>query len=221
MATINDRVATVRLNLGNRTDLDTRIKRWLADAYLDLGSNYPFEELEDTISDMLVPTIAEYPYAAQVRAVKNLSITLSNGDTRTLFKRHITNVRRYSSTAPGDPSIWAPFKRVAHLRPVPRLSHTLTWDVWVKPEIAAVVEDTQILLPDDWLEVLDLAATLRGHISLLERDKAGEIRMLLFGDPLKLDQPGLIARKLRQKAAENVAEDYAIRPRIRRYTNVA
>lgn len=220
MATIADQVTNVRLKLGNRSDIDARVAGWLVDAYRDLGSNYPFEELEDTINDLLVPNIGEYPYADQVRAVKTLSIQLPNGDTRELKKRHIINIRRYSILSGDDPSIWAPFKRVAHVRPKPRNSYSLIWDVWLKPQISDPVTDTPILLPDDWLEILNFCAAFRGHIDLIERDKAGELRMLLYGDPKHPDNLGLIASKLRQKAAENVAEDYPIRPRIRRYTNV-
>lgn len=223
MALISDRVTNVRLKLGNRSDLDLRIKNWLADAYIDLGSNLPFEELEDTITDALVPNIDSYVYAAQVRAVKALTLILPNGDTRPLHKKHIINIRRYSTTGSGDPAIWAPFKRVAYLRPIPRQAYPLLWDVWTKPQIDLSAGDpgaTQILLSDDWLEIIDYCATLRGHIELLERDKAGEIRMLLYGDPKHPDQLGLVPAKLRQKAAENVAEDYGIRPRTRRYTSV-
>jgi hypothetical protein len=105
------------------------------------------------------------------------------------------------------------------VRPVPDQAYPFVWDYWQLPQLAAPVEGTQVLTPLDWDEIIMLMATLRGHIGLLERDKAAELRTLLYGDPTDQSNPGLIKKKLLIHAAENVDSDFAIRPKVRSYTS--
>ena len=222
MATISDREADVKFMLGNRTDLDDRIRRWYRDGYLEIGRSYPFEELEDTVEDTMVATIPEYDYPDEARAIKTITMLFDNSQERRLWRRHIRIIERYPTQAPGRPIIYAPFGNQIIVRPIPDQSFDFRWRIWKKPIIESSIEDTVLNVPDDWLEVLDYAAALRGHIALLERDKAAEIHAILFGgvDPRNgKKSTGLIAEKMRTRGqAENVDSEYAIRPRVRRYT---
>jgi hypothetical protein len=83
---------------------------------------------------------------------------------------------------------------------------------------------TRLLVGDDWLEIVELGAQLRGHINLGEPDKANSIQQLLFGftQPQTGKQiPGLIAQALNRRQIMASRMDYNIRPRQpkRSYTN--
>jgi hypothetical protein len=121
--------------------------------------------------------------------------------------------------------------------------YTFLADLWLKP-VQIVGQDapdaspaytslgsadigaTEIQVPDDWLEIVDLGAILRGHISLLERDKAAEVQQLLFGLTIPTTGkmvPGLIAVMWNRRQAQAPAMDYNIQPRQpkRTYGNVS
>jgi hypothetical protein len=224
MATIGDSVATVRLNLGNRSDLDVRISNWLAHGYQDLGMSYPFEELEQTIDDTFLPNIDIYNYPDGVRAIKTISMTPFANQQQPVKRKDIKIVRRYNTTSQtGPPSIYGPFNRTILVRPVPSQAFPFKWDVWMKPSIdftdTASINASIVVLPDDWIEILEYMATLRGHIGLLERDKAGELHTLLYGDPTDVSQPGLIKTKLLIHSAESYDSEYGTRPKIRAYSH--
>lgn len=224
MSTIGDFVPEVQLNLGNRSDLASRISFWLGRGYMDLGMSYPFEELEDTIDDMFVPNIDIYDYPGNVRAIKTISMTPFANMQQPVKRKDIKIVRRYNTTSQtGPPSIYASYHKQILVRPIPNQGYPFKWDVWMKPAIdftdASTLNPTVILLPDDWLEILMYMATLRGHIGLLERDKATEIHTLLYGDPTDVNQPGLIKTKLLIHSAESYDAEYGTRPKIRAYSH--
>jgi hypothetical protein len=231
MSTILDRVDRVRAMLGNRRDLDTRIVSWLRDSYIELGMNYPFEDLEDSALIDVVPGTDKYSYPTtsvlngsdtigfSTRAIKSVTLVLSNGSTIPLRKRNIKFLDRYSSSV-GRPSIYASYHNVIVIRPVPNADPSkMLWRIWLKPKIEYDTLSTEILLPEDWLEILDYMAAFRGHTELVERDKAQEIFTLLHGTEDTRSgrrNPGLIKQRILRRQAESVDEEYPIRPIIRR-----
>lgn len=235
---ISDRVSRVTLMLGNRTDLDSRITSWLCDSYRELGMTYHFEELVDTVEETLVAGQTDYAYPTtdttkgslrsgySTRAIKALTIiNPSNGNRIPLRYRDEKYIDRYPvlTTNWGPPSIYADYGKQAILRPPPDLTYTLIWRIWCEPLIDQVTAaNTMIFLPNDWLEILDYGAALRGHTELLERDKATELHNLLYGseDPRTGRRvPGLIAQRLMTKSAAYAQQEYGIRPNIRSFTS--
>lgn len=222
MSTISDLSVDVIFGLGGRSDLQARSYSWLKQAYLEIGSNCPLETLEASEDNLTVYGIDAYDYPATARAIKVLSVVLSAGQTIPIRKRSMQVIDQYpgpDSNMTGLPCIWAPFANQLFLRPVPNGSYTLRQRFWRKPTIETVVETTELLVPDDWLEVLVLAAVARGHIALNERDKANQIQTLLHGDPAhQQENPGLIKTKLRRQQAEAGYDGWATKPKIRAYT---
>lgn len=236
MTTIAERAERVIAMLANRTDIRARVEAWLRDAYYELGMSYDFEELEAT-HNMDVgnnESTYEYPEVSiannnwEVRAIKALTLRGNNNNTIIdLTRKTIQWIDRYPEIY-DRPVLYAPFRNSIVLHPIPSSNWTLRWRVWLKPRIE--IEDnnnnlymnsTQICLPDDWLEILDYSAALRGHIELLERDKAGEVMQLLFGadDPRTGRRiPGLIKQKMLRKHAESPIGDWGMRPKVRGYT---
>jgi hypothetical protein len=237
--TIADRAGRVILMLGGRSDLQTRVEAWLRDSYIDLGTSYDFEELEETVDVSLdgnnynnnytYPQYNDGNNNWDTRAVKSLLMLESNNQNNNqviqLTKKPISFFDRIPDSV-GTPAIWVPYKRRILLKPRPENDYDgwlLRCRVWLKPLIESGnnMNNTTILLPDDWLEILEYAAALRGHTELLERDKAAEVLQLLHGseDPRKGRRvPGLIEMKLTQRQAEARYDDWGMRPRTRRYT---
>ncbi len=234
---ISDRTTHVREKLGKRTDIDTRINLWLGDAYLELGMGFSFEELLSTVD---TPTTAGevegtddiYDYPSNTRAIKALTLIRSNDSRQPLIRRSIRLIERYSASTPGPPSIYAPYSvqaattttRLIIVRPIPDIVYTpgIRWRIWLKPVLDGTIADTYLRMPDDWLEILDYSAALRGFTELLEHERAAAIFALLNGaeDPRTgKRQPGLIAKRMTAMQAEVGEEEYAIRPRIRKYTH--
>jgi hypothetical protein len=238
MATIAERAVRVLSMLGNRTDLVSKIEGWVRDAYFEFGMKYDFEELEETHNLAITgannnntytyPTLTLNNNSWYVRGIKALTL-FGNNNTRVipLIKKDIKWLDRLPETQ-GSPAIFCSFKNSIIMHPTPNTDWTLRWRVWLKPRIE--IEDnnnnlhmnsTEILLPEDWLELIDYGAALRGHVDLLERDKAGEIMQLLFGseDPRNGRKiPGLISQRLLRRHAESPMNDWGMRPKRMGYT---
>jgi len=218
---ISDRVATVQLMLGNRADLASRIPVWLANAYVELASNIPFSDLEDSDTILTVAGADTYDYPASARGIVASTLTV-NSQPRPLTKKNIAYIDIYPSTNRGIPVVWAPFNYKQVLRPIPDDGYMIVRRFWTKPVVdftsTTTINATSLSVPDDWLEVVDYAAALRGFVELKDREKAKDTRILLYGDPKDPSNPGLIKQHLTTIQAENVNSDYGLRCKVRRYT---
>lgn len=235
MAKISDRVATVQYMLGGRTDLTagapSKIAVWLQNAYIEIAMGYNFVELEDTLSTVLVQGGDIVPYDPSVRAIKALTIQQQDGSQYDLPEKDIKWIRRLSATQQGRPSVCCTMgqgigTRNLILRQVPDANfYTLLWDVWLKPVITGNIVDTVLNVPDDWLEIIDYAAALRGHVDLLEEDRAVAKARYLYGFTNMTTGkkvPGIIQQRLTQRQANAPSQDYGLQPKgkILSYTHV-
>jgi len=213
---ITDRAEGVKQKLGNRSDLAARIYLWLRDAYIELAMAYPFDELLSTVDVSTVGGTNEtgtYTYPTGVRAIRSLAlIDTSSKQSTTLERKNIRIIDNFNTATLSKPAIYCTwvlqtpaFVRQVFLRPLPDKVYTLRWRVWMKPTINATVENTELAVSDDWLEIVDYCAALRGFTELLEHDRATAIRDLLYGfiDPRSgKRQPGLIASRMTGMQAE-------------------
>lgn len=224
MATIADEVSIVADLLGGRTDQEANIERWIAATYRDIASTIPFETLEATENTVLVANAdAPIDYPTDARAIKSIVIGIPAAAPTTqtpLYKRNVAIIDRYGTSSTGIPSIWAPFGNQIVLRAVPNDAYPLTIRYWQKVVLSEDLAETELLVPDDWLEIIEYGAQLRGYIALQDPQGAASVRLMLYGDPKLPDKPGLIKQRLTQIQAENANANYGVRPRITRYTNV-
>lgn len=225
---ISDREAFVKQKLGNRSDLDDRIRTWLRDSYLEFSSAYPFDELLSTSDTLTAGGTDVYNYPSGVRALRSLSLIDSNKQSILMERRNIRYIDSYSTTARSRPSMYATWviqnpgsiTRFITVRPIPDRAYTLRWRTWLSAVIAPQIEATELQIPDDWLEIVDYGATLRGFSELLEHDRAQAIRDLLFGfiDPTSgKRQPGLIASRMTNMQAEYAAGVFQVGELARQY----
>lgn len=219
----------------------SRIDNWIWQSYLELGMGYAFSEAEFTVSDLWDPSdnLNGYlAYPATARMIKSAAFYRTVDGTAIQVKwKDIAYLRKYANdkvNAVGPPSIVAPFNDKLYIRPFCDAGNTYDaiLDFWQKPQQLVGVDSvppfppyiaqgsadigaTQILVPDDWLEVVDMGAILRGHVSLLEREKAQELQSLLFGFTMPStgkNVPGLIGVKWNRRQAQAPAMDYNIQP---------
>jgi hypothetical protein len=76
----------------------------------------------------------------------------------------------------------------------------------------AALNQTTILIPNDWNEILVMAAVERGFIEYLEYEKAGKVHMLLYGDPKYPNRPGIIEGRKKRREFEAWRTEGALRP---------
>lgn len=230
----------------------SRIDQWIWQSYLNLGMSYCFEGLEDSFTGQWTEGMDFIPYPPSARRITSIAFYQQNGTPIRISWKDIAYLRRYPAQSPtvlvtdglksvGPPSIVAPFGEKLFVRPYSDANtYNFVADLWSKPQMTigedstdppytslgtADIGATVIAVPDDWLEIVDLGAILRGHTSLIERDKAREIQELLFGFTVPTTgklTPGLIAQMWTRRQAQAPAMDYNIQPRQpkRTYTNV-
>jgi hypothetical protein len=234
--TIANRENNVSMKLGNRADLNqpavgsgntySRIDGWLRDAYISIAYARTFEQTEQTIAIQLVAGNDTYAYPTTVRAIKSLvGLNTATGASVVVDWKDINYIRRYSvgNQGPnqpynGTPSIVAAWGNNIIFRPFPDTQpYTFYLDCWMKPVIYSVLNTTQLLVPDDWLEVIDYEAAMRGHAELLERDKAHEIAALLNGwvEPDGSKTIGLIERLQNRNQAQAPYTDWGMQPKFK------
>lgn len=228
MTLISDRKPDALLELGNRADLDvgvpSRLDKWYRDSYIELAMSVPFETLETSILGAFTPNVDIYPYPGNIRALR-APITMldpDSGEGIQLSEVDIAIIR--AETSPdnlGPPSEYCRFGRNIIIRPLPDQQYQFYWDAWLLPTITTVISATPLLVPLDWLEIVDMGAIMRGFRNLGERNKAQELQQLMFGyknDTGKM-VPGLITNRMTMNQAQSPARDYGLRPRVRTYTS--
>lgn len=215
--------------IGNLADTD-RLAIWLKDAYTEICLGYRFEELCQEFDDVLAPGIDVVKLPPACRFLRSLTLMIPNAngnDPRPVRRRHIRNLRRYQTSRPGPPAIYAPFNPGGQpsilIRPVPDQAYPFIWDIQIKPTFAASIATTVIQLPDDWIGVLKASVQLKGHAALGENDKAQAMQIYLFGgyDPgLGRRVPGFIKQLTAPRDQLDIEDtEYGLQPMIRRYTN--
>jgi hypothetical protein len=230
LSTIADRRSFVQLELGNRADISSgtpsRVDNWLWQSYLNIGMSIQFSEMEFTATSQFVQASDTIPFPDDARAIKSLVGYRSDGTALDIQIKDMKYIRRFNSKTQGPPDVIAFYNKIIYVRPIPDAIYDATIDYWQKPQQDPNdLSTTELLVPDDWLEVIDMGAILRGHRSLLERDKAQEIQQLLFGFTVPLTGkmiPGLIAQMMTRRQAQSPMVDYGIEPSQtkRSYTNV-
>lgn len=183
MAIINDSVSNVVKRI-NRSDADINASaiNWLVQAYVDIASRYPFVEFQRYFNRATVTGQREYNLPDGVRAVlaitfQDTSITNSNGTplTRRLKKTSFREIARANFNVASASYRYARWNDKIFLDPIPdRDTYNVILYTWVYPD-ASSRENTTILLPPEWIEVMEWEAVWRGHNEQLDYDAARHV----------------------------------------------
>lgn len=247
MAIFQDRVARVSLVLGNRADITSvtppnavsRVMGWIRDSYINLCMSYELETLEVSVTQTLAQGSNSLPYPPDCRAIQSLTFINTDGTTFQPDWKDLQYFRMFNQINPGPPSIWTTQNSVIFFGPSADRNYTVVIDYLQLPQIVddsgnvldpsqstTDISETPILLPYDWLEILDYGAEMRGHAELREREATAELQQFLFGYTIPLTNkfvPGIIGQILTRRQAQAPLVDYGMAPRSqkRAFTNTA
>lgn len=239
MATIGSLVPEVIVRVENRTSDNSRATQWLQDALIDITMDSQlrneFDELEVigpvfTLTANPVganPVVQEYAFSNLIPPgdynVSTLDVLIWT-DPPVNNNRVRLNETSYQdsdriSPFPGLPTKWYRFGDNIGFSPPSNMAYQVQARIYKMHPIASPVNDTVILLGQDWNEILIWAAAMRGYMELEEYEKASAIRNMLYGDPEMPQRPGLLQGKKKRHEREAWRRQKALRPILRRYSS--
>lgn len=230
---------------------EMRPSAWIRDALRELSANYPFEELKvvgpmATIGPGLGYQGSNFSYP--------LSMFLNQGDDVTLMDDFVIFLTSTSAIQTGTIfqttnqvgypmdrldmkaiqsllfiSGGVPFKYCRHGSLVyfgtqPGQPYNVYLPYQVRHQFNPDIVSTPIRLPQDWFDILSLAAAERGALKLRWNDQSNFIHTTLYGDPKsmipgtgEMARPGLIAAKLFQEERDRMHSPIQVLPGAQRY----
>lgn len=228
---IRDLESEVILRCENKTTDTSRADVWLRDALLEISGNPDYRESFDQLEVTgpvfnLTQGQQEYPFTSLIAAgdynLKTFDIMLwtdypTNSVRKKLHYNDFREVDKFQQTQ-SIPVEWYRFGDNVGFNPVPNNPYQIQARVYRRHPLPAVnLRDNQVLLPQEWNEVLIWAAVMRGYMEYLEFEKAQGVRTMLYGDPKHPDKPGMIDNIKIRRRAEAWFEESALRPIVRGY----
>lgn len=223
----------VLLRCENKTSDTGRVDIWVRDALLEITSNPDFRNEFDLLEQFsqtfnLVPPSGnppvgtqEYPFSNWVVStdynVATLDVLIwqdppTNTIRRKLLQSHYQKADNFQPTF-SLPTEWYRFADTLGFTPVPDKPYqTQLRMVRQHPINDANLNQTQILIPREWNEILVWAAVERGFMEYMEYEKAGRVHQLLYGDPKHPDRPGLIEGRKKRREMEAHRAEEPLRP---------
>lgn len=220
----------VILRLENRTQDTGRADVWIRDTLIEVTSDTDFRddfiELEEYGPLFnLTPKQQEYTEFQQLVPGGDVNVaTLDiliwqdppfNTLRRKLGPSHYQKADNFQPTF-ALPTEWYRFNTSIGFTPIPDLAYQIqTRMLKAHPINDNQLNQTLILIPRDWNEILVWGAVERGFLELLEFDKAAKIHMMLHGDPRYPEKVGLLNGRKKQRTREAWRDTQALRPIIR------
>lgn len=233
MATIGELIPNVISKLSNRTVPQAKCVKWIQDAVKDITASYPFTELQVTGPTVqLTINLAEYgkraflnPNDLDATNIDSffLYINGSSGTGYNLKYRTVPTIEAMMKIA-GQPVHWSRHGSNIYVAPMPQVAYYVFQRYQQRhPWTDSPVNDT-IRIADDWLEIIEYAAAMRGAWDERMYDYNKEVKILLYGDPefqlngsMGKGQPGLIHAKTSQRARDMSNNERQMQPRVARY----
>jgi len=233
----SDLDSEVILRVENRTTDLARADVWLRDALLEFTSDpdfrNEFDQLEEyglpfdlTGGSSMPPAIQEYSESSFVPTgdynLATLDILIwqdppTNSIRRNLTQSHYQKADRFQPTF-SLPTEWYRFSNLIGFTPIPDKNYQIqTRMLRQHPINDNQLNQTVILIPRDWNEILVWAAAQRGFMELLEFEKAAAVSRLLHGDPKYPNRPGLLEGRKKRREMEAFRTEAVLRPMLRPY----
>jgi hypothetical protein len=230
MSIIQDLETEVIIRCENRTTDTARADIWIQNALLEISGNPDYRDEFDDLEEYgpqynLTPSTQEYAFSNIVPAgdynLSTLDVLLwTDYPTNTIRKKlqptHYQDADKFQQ-AMSIPAEWYRFADTIGFNPVPNQPYQVQARILRRHPFTSPLNQTVILLPQEWNEILIWAAAMRGFMELLEFEKAGEIRTLLQGDPKYPDKQGLIGSVKKRRRREAWRDTSSLRPVIRGY----
>jgi hypothetical protein len=227
----------VLLRCENKVSDISRTDVWLRDALLEITSNPDFRNEFDLLEEFgptfnLTPPSGQPPVGTQEYAFSNivpigdynvatLDVLIwqdppTNSIRRKLGMSHYQKADNFQPTF-SLPTEWYRFADTIGFTPVPDKAYQVQARILRQHPINDnQLNQTQILIPREWNEILVWAAVERGFMEYLEYEKATKVHILLYGDPKHPDRVGLIEGRKKRREMEGFRTEQALRPVYRK-----
>lgn len=221
----------VAAKLSNRGDVITLGAQWVADAVLEYSQSFPFEGLQRTTAApvQLLKGVFQYPFSTWVNGEDiPLPVNKFNANPKLIpsffmFYNMPLNIPTgynpgiglaYKSVEslelmfniPGTPAYWTRFNNQVLVAPNPIQNYFSYMRYQIQHPFSQPAALTDIImLDDDWREIIEYGAALRGAGNLRMLDFASAYRNTLFGDPKKKGDLGLLSARVSQQENDIVS----------------
>ena len=230
-SSIGDLSSEVILKLENRETDVGRTYQWLAEALYELTSSSELREEFDQLE-------ASGPYFLLTRGQREYAfsniINTNDYNDGTLdmrlwtdppvnhnpLKLHMTTyqfVDMYTNN-PGRPTGWYRFNDLFGFDLIPDNAYQIQIRYLKQYPITYPLQNTQIVLPNDWLDVIVLIAVHKGFIELNEYEKAESTWKILHGDQRQPGHVGLINKRKKRFQREAWRNEVLLRPWVGTYS---
>lgn len=239
MATILDLETETIRKLENQSSQAADVDRWLRDTLVEIAGNPDyrdsFAELEEfgptfnLTGGTITTSVQEYDESNLIPVgdflIKTLDIMVwtdypANTKRKQLQRSHYQDADKYQSY-PSLPTAWYRFGRTIGFEPTPDKAYQVQARIMRRHPITdyfnttGQLNTTPILLPNEWFEILEWGAAMRGFMELLNYQRAGEIRTMLYGDPEDPAKPGLISSVKTVRESEAWLSQQPLRPIVK------
>lgn len=231
----------VLLRCENKVSDIGRTDVWLRDALLEITSNPDFRNEFDLLEEYGqfynlqggsslgvlggAGAVQEYSFNNIVPSgdynVATLDVLIwqdppTNSIRRKLGLSHYQKADNFQPTF-SLPTEWYRFADTIGFTPVPDKNYQVQARILRQHPINDnQLNQTQILIPREWNEILVWAAVERGFMEYLEYEKATKVHILLYGDPKHPDRVGLIEGRKKRREMEAHRTETPLRPVYRR-----
>lgn len=201
----------VLARLGNRTDINARVERWINYAYFELLANprFYFYEIEDLAFFNTIANVGTYPLfnISNGTLVWVILGVYDETNRQSLRKSHMIEFERRGQTYMGSyysptpvvskPTDYTRFSNAVILYPIPDGDYQITMRYRRRPSEASSTDTSFLGLKTEWEELLIALSTLKGFEYLGQTDRAKELRemveylMSIREEAFKLDDANL------------------------------
>lgn len=173
-ATWSDMKTEAIKELRSRSDIATRVERWLREAYEEIAYGYRFYELEKSATFTLGATKSEITFASMlVTDIKHIFSLRDTTNKRKLVKSSFRRLDRMDTSIAGVPVEYCRFGSsiLFNSAPSTNTAYKLRYRKQItEPVFGAVSPET----PSEWDEVIRLKGVARGFEALFEPDMVAE-----------------------------------------------
>jgi hypothetical protein len=228
---IADLAPEVIARVENRTSDLNRADIWLRDTLLEISGNADYRDEFDNLEVLgptanLTPNVQEYPFSLIITSgdynLSTLDVMVwtdfpTNQIRKKLIPSNYQDTDRFVNSV-SIPAEWYRFADTIGFNPTPNQPYQVQARFLMRHPINdAALDQTQILLPREWNEILIWTAAERGFMELLEYEKAATIHKIIFGDPENPTKPGLVNGVKKRRRLEAWRDTVPLRPVIRGY----
>lgn len=201
MGSYNTISAEVKLRLGNRDDIDSRLPLWINDAYFELllSPRFSFYELDKQATMLTINTLRAYDLPDDLWIILDIRDWDNN---RKLSRKHWSQYDKRSRPT-GAPTSYCRFGLTVELDPTPDDEYQLILRYRYRPN--DLTADSSTLLGREWDEMITTLAVAKGCEALELPERAAQHRRLF---------EQMVSNRITVAELEDMDSEITIAPRM-------